>query len=306
VPSAKSHPAYKKWAGGEWNEGKPESQHFTLDIDHDELHEKLKDGWRGPDRWWRHMVTVEDAKAQGCNLFDIEDLRARNSKDAFENKYLCRFIDDAKSAFSLALLLACGVEPGTWKDFNPALARPFGNKPVAVGYDPSRTGDHAAIVVMAVPVLPTDKWRLLERIDLRKVSYQYQANRIKELLDRYNVVHIGVDVTGEGRGVYPYIEHIPCVVPIMYNVNVKCDLVTKALDVIQPPPRLEFDIKDTGIVHAFLMIRKTITDGTNQITYTSARNTAQGHADVAWAVMHAMIHEPINPNRAKSTVVFSN
>lgn len=249
---------------------------------------------------------IYDAEAAGCDLFDIEDLQAKNSDEDFRNKYGCRFIDDARSAFSLALLIACGVDPATWKDFKKGAARPLGNKPVAIGYDPSRTGDNASVVVMAAPLGPADKWRVLERIDMRKVSHQYQANRIKDLLHRYNVIHIGVDVTGEGRGVWPYLEHLSQAMPITYNLGVKADLVTKALDVIQPPPRLEFDAEDKDITAAFLMIHKTLTPGTSQVTYTSARNNAQGHADVAWAMMHAMIYEPINAGGNRTTVTFSN
>jgi uncharacterized protein YjcR len=306
VPSAKSHPAYSLWSGADWCQGRKEKHHFTLDLPAAEVHEKLKGGWLAPDRWWRQIVTVEDAEAAGCDLFDIEDLRERNRADAFENKYLCRFIDDARSAFALSLLLDCGVNVGDWRDFKPDAARPFGNKPVAIGYDPSRTGDTASIAVLAVPLNFTDKWRVLETLNLRRVSHQYQAARIKELRDKYNVVHIGIDVSGEGRGVWPYLEDIPVAYPITYNIGVKTDLVTKALDVIQPPARLEFDETDTGIVQSFLQIRKTITESTAQITYTSARSNTAGHADIAWAIMHALIYEPINGQARKATVVFSD
>jgi uncharacterized protein YjcR len=306
VPSAKSHPAYRMWSGADWCDGRNEKLHFTFDLPPAEVHGLLKDGHLAPDKWWRQIVTVEDAEAAGCDLFDIDDLRARNRRDAFENKYLCRFIDDARSAFPLALLLDCGVDVSTWKDYRKDAPRPFGNKPVAIGYDPSRTGDTASIVVLAVPTTPKDKWRVLERADLHRVSHQYQASRIREMMERYKVVHIGVDVSGEGRGVWPYLEDISCAYPISYTLGVKADLVVKALDVIQPPARLEFDATDTGIVQAFLQIRKTITDSTSQVTYTAARSNATGHADVAWAIMHALIYEPIAGESRKATVVFSD
>jgi hypothetical protein len=199
------------------------------------------------------------------------------------------------------------VEPGSWKDFKKDAARPFGNRPVAIGYDPARTGDNASVVVMAVPLKPTDKWRLLERFSWRGKSFQYQANRIIELLDRYNVVHIGIDASSEGRGVLPYLEHLHQVTPYTYNLSFKADLVTKALDVIQPPNRLEWELdRENGsddIAAAFLMVRKTVTEGTGQITYVSARSNANGHADVAWAMMNAMIYEPINASGGRKTRV---
>lgn len=35
------------------------------------------------------------------------------------------------------------------KDFKPLATRPFGNKPVWVGYDPAESGDSAGLVVVA-------------------------------------------------------------------------------------------------------------------------------------------------------------
>jgi uncharacterized protein YjcR len=306
VPSAISHPAYELWSGAHYNRHKSEKQKAVFDISH----EALMHGEKGADRFWRQIVTVEDAEAAGCDLFDLEELQTENGGrdgDAYKNKYLCQFIDDAKSAFPLAQLLACGVEPGTWKDFKPELPRPFGNRPVAIGYDPSRTGDNAAIVVMAVPLKPTEKWRVLERLSLKKVAFEYQANRIRDMMKRYNVIHIGIDVSSEGQGVWAYLQDIPCAMPITYSLPMKNSLVVKALDVIQPPPRLEYDVGDTGITQAFLMIKKTVTEGTSQVTYTASRNATEGHADVAWAIMHAMIYEPINAGgRAGVRVAFSD
>ncbi|WP_221065959.1 terminase large subunit domain-containing protein [Methylomagnum ishizawai] len=304
VPSAISHPAYELWSGEHFNKAKAKKDQAEFDISH----AGLKAGKKGADRFWRQIVTIEDAAAAGCDLFDLEQLQDENggkAGDAFRNKYLCHFIDDSKSAFNLTLLLACGVDPGEWKDFKPQAARPFGNRPVAIGYDPSRTGDNASVVVLAVPLKPADPWRVLERIDMRKVSYESQARRIKEFLKCYNVVHIGVDVSGEGRGVWPYLQDLPQAMPMTYNLNFKADLVTKALDVVQPPPRLQFDAKDKDITAAFLMIHTTTTPGTNQITYHSARTNALGHADVAWAIMHALIYEPINAAGNSTRVAFS-
>ena len=39
---------------------------------------------------------------------------------------------------------------------------------------------------------------------------------------------------------------------------------------------------------ALMAIRRTTTDGGGQITYTSGRSEDTGHADLAWALMHAL------------------
>jgi hypothetical protein len=83
----------------------------------------------------------------------------------------------------------------------------------------------------------------------------------------------------------------------------KTQLVMKALDVIENG-RLRWLAKDFEITRAFLMITKTTT-GSGLITYASSRSTEAGHADIAWSIMHALIYEPINNNRRKTTVTFS-
>ena len=100
---------------------------------------------------WRHIVNIYDAERQGCNLFDIDELIAENSADEFANLYMCEFVDDGQSVFPLSIIQPCMVD--SWelwaKDFKPLAIRPFGNKPVWVGYDPAESGDSAGLVVVA-------------------------------------------------------------------------------------------------------------------------------------------------------------
>lgn len=301
TPSALSHEAYAKWSGEEFNKGKPDHRKREFDVSW----EALKDGVLGPDKIWRHIVTVEDAERQGCDLFDIDELKQEYSEADFANLFMCKFIDDAKSVFSLALLLACGVpDTAVWKDYQPDAARPFGNKPVALGYDPSRSRDDASLVIMAVPLRPlVDPWRVLKRLSFAKQSFDFQAARIKEVCDSYNVVHIGIDVSGMGWGVYELIQRFyPNAEPITYSPQMKTQLVMKALHVIQPPPRLQYDAGDKAISQAFMMIRET-TSSTGQITYVAQRSGETGHADPAWAIMHALKYEPLGaPGEDQATV----
>lgn len=300
TPSATSHEAYAEWCGDEFNKGKPDDKRVEFDISHD----NLKDGCYGPDKKWRHMVTVEDAEAQGCDLFDIGELRFEYSEDDFANLFLCKFIDDSQSAFRLESLLRCTVELDDWADYHDDAARPFDNKPVAMGFDPSRVRDSASLATLAVPLRPTDKWRVLRKKDYRGQNFEYQANRIKEDVDSHNVVHLGIDVTGIGYGVYEKVLNFyPGATPIHYSLEIKNQLVVKALDVINTG-RFEYLAGDNDITRAFLMISKTTTNS-GQITYASNRSVENGHADIAWSIMHALIYEPINHNGRKTTVAFS-
>lgn len=300
TPSAISHGAYAMWSGAKYNEKRSNSQQVEFDISH----EALKDGLLGADKIWRHVVTVKDAEAQGCDLFDIDELQDEYSKDDFANLFMCQFIDDAKSLFNLGTMMTCyAVED--YYDYNDKAPRPFGNRPVALGYDPSRTRDNASLAILAIPLQPDQKWRVLKTYDYHGQNFQYQANRIKEIIDSHNVQHIGIDTTGIGYGLFELVVNFyKNATPINYSNETKTQLVMKAIDVIENG-RFEYQSGEKHITQAFMMITKTTT-GSGQITYAANRNNTTGHADVAWSVMHGLIYEPINTNRPKTLVAFSH
>jgi uncharacterized protein YjcR len=301
TPSAISHQAYAKWGGEEYNKRRAEKNKVEFDVSH----EALKDGVLGPDRVWRHMVTVEDAERQGCDLFDIESLRDEYGEDDFANLFMCKFIDDNRSVFTLEKLLRCTVDVDDWPDYQDSAARPFGNKPVSVGYDPSRTRDNASLALLAVPLTQKESWRVLRTKDYHGQNFQYQSNRIKDVKETHNVVHIGIDTTGIGHGVFELVSAwYPLATPIHYSLDMKTQLVLKALDVIDNG-RFRYRAGDHEITRAFLLITQTTT-GSGLITYSANRSSEAGHADLAWSVMHGLIYEPLDSNRRKTTAVFSH
>jgi uncharacterized protein YjcR len=300
-PSAISHEAYAEWSGELYNQGKREQNRVAFDISHD----ALKNGAYGTDGKWRHMVTVYDAEAAGCDLFDIEALKVEYSNDDFANLFECKFIDDSQSVFSLAKLLDCTVALDDWRDYKDGTDRPFGNKPVALGYDPSRTRDNSSLAMLAVPLTPSDKWRALRIKNYHGKNFQYQAARIKEVRDNHHVIHIGIDTTGIGHGVFELVQDwFPLATPIHYSMDMKTQLVIKALDVINND-RFRYLAGDHEITRAFLMITQTTTSS-GQLTYASSRSVESGHADIAWSIMHGLIYEPINNNSRRTTATFSN
>lgn len=300
TPSAMSHQAYAMWSGEKFNEHKAEAERVEFAISH----EALSQGVLGADKIWRHMVTVVDAERQGCDLFDIDELKTEYSADDFANLFMCKFIDDAKSVFSLAIMMTCYAQTDL-NDYKVGAARPYGNKPVAIGYDPSRTRDNASLSILAIPLKPTDKWRVLHTVDFHGQNFQYQANRIKDIVDAHNVQHIGIDTTGIGYGLFELVQNFyKRTTPINYSNDMKIQLVMKAIDVIENG-RFEYDGGHKQITQSFMMISKTTTTSGGGITYSSNRTYTNGHADVAWSIMHALHYEPISP-RIKSTVTLSD
>nr|WP_313403205.1 terminase family protein [Pseudomonas sp.] len=296
TPSAVTHQAYPFWTGEEFRNSK-RGKKLAKDWPSEA---QIHAGALCPDGQWRKVITLEDAIAGGCNLFDIDRLRLENDEERFDQLYMCKFIDSTQSVFSLADLERCYSDRAVWADYDPdpKAQRPFGNSPVWLGYDPSRTRDDATCVVVAPPLEQGGKFRILEKHSWRGHSFTYQASQVKKLCERFNVQHIGIDVTGVGYGVFDLVrDFYPRATPIHYSLETKNSLVLKAQDTIQGS-RIEWDAGWNDIAAAFLTIKRGAT-ASGQITYSASRTDATGHADIAWAVMHALANEPLNTNKRR-------
>ncbi|QRY30542.1 terminase ATPase subunit family protein [Variovorax sp. PDNC026] len=291
TPSSIQHPAYAYWSGDRFNKRRAKDQRIALDLSH----ARLAGGFTGEDRVWRNIVTILDAQSGGCDLFDIDELRLEYNSEEFANLLMCEFIDDTLSVFPMSELQGCMVD--SWVDwanfYKPFTPRPYGHRPVWVGYDPSHTGDTAGCVVLAPPDKPGGKFRVLERHQWRGLDFEAQAEAIRQITLRYNVTFIGIDTTGLGQGVYQLVaKFFPAAKAINYSVEVKTRLVLKAKNVISKG-RLEFDASWIDLAQAFLAIRRTLTASGRNVTYDAGRNEETGHADLAWACMHALDNEPL-------------
>lgn len=291
TPSSINHDAYPYWDGALYNKGRRKENRVEIDVSH----AALVNGLMCADGQWRHIVTVEDAVREGCDLFDLQQLRLEYSDDEWANLLMCQFIDDTLSVFPLAeIQTRCFVDSWErWDDFKPFADRPFGYREVWIGYDPAETGDTAGLVVVAPPAVPGGKFRVLEKKQWRGMEFAEQAAYIRKLCARYNVTYIGIDIGSIGAGVYQLVrQFFPAVEAIQYSLEVKTNMVLKGKDTISSG-RLEFDASWTDLAHALMSIRKTMTESGRHVTYRSGRNDDTGHADLAWALLHALAHEPI-------------
>lgn len=301
TPSTLAHGAYPFWSGELFNKGRSSADDR---VDIDISHGALAKGALCADGQWRQIVTIEDALAGGCDLFDLDTLKRENSAEDFRNLFMCEFVDDKASVFPFEELQACMVDSRLeWEDFiqidqHP---RPFGYRPVWIGYDPSNTGDSAGCVVIAPPAVPGGKFRILERYQWKGMDFATQAESIKALTEKYVVEYIGIDATGIGQGVYQLVRNFfPAVREIRYSAEVKTNMVLKAKDLITTG-RLEYDIAYTDITLSFMAIRKTMTASGRGMTYVASRSEEVSHADIAWAAMHAMINEPLTAGNGNIT-----
>ena len=303
TPSAMSHPAYDLWSGERYKE---RFRKRNQEVPEFPVEQQLRNGVVCPDGAYRQIITLHDAMDRGCDLFDLEELELEYPDEEFDQLFRCQFIDDSNSLFQLATLQPCLTDIGDWRDFNPDHGKPYLNKPVWIGYDPSRTRDGACIVVVAPPKRLGGQFRVLERIRMHGQSWFYQAEKIRALTEKYTVDYIGIDLTGPGSGVFEQVQQFyPRATPIHYTLESKTRLVLKAQEVIGQG-RILWDSAWSDIAAGFMQIHRTTTNS-GQITYVADRSQRTGHADSAWAIMHTLINEGLNyRNLRPSRYVFGD
>lgn len=286
TPSCVSHEAYPLWAGELYN------KRFKTKRVQFPTFEELQSGVECADKIWRKIITIQDAMAGGCGLFDLKQLKLEYSPEDFANLFACKFIDGSLGVFKLSALEQCYADSSDWHDYRADILRPFGNMPVWGGYDPSRSRDDASFVIVAPPLEPQGTFRVFARYKWIGQSLRWQAEQIKLLTQRYNFTYIGMDTTGPGLGVLEMVQAFyPQVTPIHYGLKTKTHLVLKTQDVINTN-RIHWDASLTDIGGAFLTVKQTST-ANGHITYSANRTAETGHADVAWAIMHALHNEPL-------------
>src|SRR5690606_29360302 len=295
TPSSLSHEAYPFWSGDQYNRGRKKADRIEFDVSH----AACNMGRLYQDGQWRNMITVEDAVARGCNLLDLDQRRLEYNDDEYRNLLTCEFVDDAQSIFPMRLMQTCFVDSWeVWDSFfKPFAISPVGQRDVWVGYDPNGENDDGGSAGLAVvrPARSKDeKDRIIEKYRFRGMDYEEQAGKVQDIRRRFNVTHIGIDLTGIGSAVAQIVrKFFPQVREYRYTTEVKAGLVTKTLNIINKG-RLEFDAGWTDMASAFMAIRRQVTASGTGITYTAGRNGKIGHADLAWATMHALDKDPLD------------
>lgn len=297
TPSGETHESYPFWTGDRWNEKRAKSKRQAFDV----TWKTLNSGLLCPDKTWRQIVTLKDVIEHGWEFTDLEEIQDENSEDEFQNLYMCEFVRDGESAFNLNALISCGADGyDEWPDWKPFASRPMGQRAVWVGYDAngsSGKGDSGGVSVTVPPLVPGGKFRTIETIQVQGLEFEEQAKVIENLTFKYNVQHIGIDVTGgNGEAVYQIVKKFfPMAVPYTFNLASKRALVLKMLHIIRAG-RWEYDRSERALVTAFNAVRKVKTPG-GFITYDTDRSRGISHGDLAWATMLAIINEPLGQEK---------
>jgi len=142
---------------------------------------------------------------------------------------------------------------------------------------------------------------VLEKHQFRGMDFEAQARAIERVTQRYNVTYMAIDTTGIGQGVYQLVRQFyPRVVAFNYSPDLKGRLVLEGLSVVGNA-RLQFDAGWTDMAQSFMAIRRTMTASGRNVTYEAGRTEETGHADLAWAVLHAISNEPLEGAGVRNT-----
>lgn len=302
TPSSKLHESYAFWSGDMWKE----SDKKRRDIVFPSLEQMCNGGVVCPDGAWRYVITIHDALKGGAGvLFDLDQLKQKYSALAFKQLFECHWIDDEDSIFTISKLLKCAVNINKWADFQPDTPRPFGEREVWGGYDPAHSSDGASFVIVAPPINEGEKFRVLARYQWFGLSYRWQAEQIKKLYQQYNFSYIGIDANGVGQGVFEMIQEFARreARPILYSLETKSGLVLKVHDLVERG-LIEWSEEEKDIAASFLMIKQTSTQSGAKITFTADRTSQLQHADVFWAIAHAINKKSLIDDRPRRRSVW--
>ncbi|PHM38573.1 terminase large subunit domain-containing protein [Xenorhabdus innexi] len=296
TPSSEEHAAYPFWTGDFFNKSRPHKQQITIDT----RHTTLQPGVLCGDNIWRQVVTIHDAIALGLNRVDLDDIVSENSPADFDNLYRCIFVKAGERAFDYNEVIKCGVDgynEDVWPDWKPYAPRPLGYKGVYIGADPTGTGgngDGLGLVVLSPSAVSGGKWRVIEALQFRGMAFERQADEIRKLTDRYQVLGIAIDGTGgTGEAVHELVcKFFPAATLLKYSAPLKRMLVMKAQMLIRSG-RFEYDAGMKQVATSFMSIKKIITQG-GVVTYDADRTRGIDHGDIAWAVMNVLHGEPIS------------
>ncbi len=295
TPSDEGHEAYPYWTGEAFNSDRPRSEHLHLDVSHGAVSKGRLDA----DGKWRQIVTLDDAIASGCNLFDKEKLLLRYSPSRVEQLYNCKFAAPGESIFEYKLLMGCSVDSwDLWEDFyKPHGMRPVANLPVWLSYDPTETGDGAGLVIALAPRFNGDAFRVLDAQLLYGNDYEGQALAIKKFLEIYNVQKLIINTNGIGSAVFQLVQKFfPLVIAESYTAERKGLMINKAINLMRKK-RVEWEVSNKDIPISFLSIRSQMTPSGKKVTYHSSRTSAKGgsnHGDIAWALLQLFVQEPLD------------
>lgn len=241
--------------------------------------------WTNPQEnkgWVKHQVSLQDALAAGMEV-DIDACwkMAKGDPRVFSQLFECSFLDGNEQYIPTKLILDAREEDSIVI---------MGD--IYAGYDVGLENDLSAMVILRQT--PDNKvWVQSVRIG-KRVDWHEQKRLIFEDFDNNDIRKLAVDQTGMGTGLVSELQMIlgrHKVEGVKFSLQSKEEMATDmyqgfAAGMVRIP-------YDEALVKDLISIRRIITDSGN-VRYDAAQ-TADGHADRAWALalaIHACTNKP--------------
>ena len=240
-------------------------------------------------RWSTHLVTILDAVKQGLPI-DIQELQeGLDDPEAWDQEYLCKFIDQASVLLSYDLIIRAQNPLASMS--SPLEYFATTRTPYYLGIDFGRKKN---LTVSWTLEVPTPGFRLTKDVlCLQNTSTPDQVDLLRPRLKR--CVRACLDYTGPGVGLGDYLvkefgEYNPA--EDKYGKIELCTFGNLLKNEVMSKMRMAFEVPDVGIpndrttredLHSIYRVA-TATGG---IRY-DAPNNADGHADRASALALAL------------------
>jgi len=240
---------------------------------------KFYELWNNP-RYEKHLVTIEDAVAQGLDLrgpdgepCTVADLRAALGDDeAFEQEYMCRFLDEATAWLTYDLIAEAEHE-------NCFASAAAGSGDVFAGLDIGRRRD--LTVYVALRKIGDVKW-MLKLVELSKLSFADQKKIIRGHILEDHPRRMCIDQTGLGMQLAEELaaEFGSRVEPITFTAAAKEAMAGETRrDFEDKKIRLPIDDKLREDLHRV----KRVVTSTGNFRFDAERSD-DGHSDRFWAL----------------------
>jgi phage FluMu gp28-like protein len=237
---------------------------------------KFYEIWQRSKIFSKHFCDLHQAIAKGCPLNAQEIQEALLDDDAFEQEYLCQFLDEAHAYLSYTQIESCEHEDAG----KPEL---YEGGPIYLGVDIARRND--LFVVFAWEVVGDVLW--CREISVhRRITFNEQHAILTGFFQRYNVILACMDQQGMGE---PQIERAKDdfgeqIEGLLTNNDIKFKLASGLKKRFED--RLVRIPQSDELREDFHKVRRIPTQAGNW--RFDAKRDANGHSDRFWAAAMAI------------------
>ena len=237
----------------------------------------------GDNEWSKHEVNIHQAVADGVP-HNIDELKKGiDDEDAWEQEFLCKFIDEASAWLTYEMIAACQSDRVAgeilYEDFDLATFELEPTDRLFAGVDIGRKKD---LTVIDLESQVGDVfWNRLSVI-LPKVKFRKQEELLWSILRKFNVERVCIDATGIGAQLAentvdefgPYRAE-----EVTFTLKSKQDLAVRTRRIFEDKLcRTSICRKLRDDLHSV----KKLTTAAGNIRF-DAEQTKDGHADRFWA-----------------------